>query len=170
MDILQTPSGFSSEAIAHHVGQYGPDRLLLPADVASLLNVSLKWLANLREGRSQFKGPPFVKLGKGRTSPIRYPLGDLSDWIASQPRQTHTTCHRFQDFLETGMGRWLYLVNDEALLAREFFGAINDDIHVSQQWRPRWLTAADVKAKRFFSAGDRLLTAAALRLDWHPQS
>jgi len=167
MTVSQVPSGFSAEALSEQVSQYGFDPLLTPAQVAAMLNVSPKWLADAREGRKQLSGPPYIKLGRGKTSPIRYPLAGLQEWRASFQTQTYT-CQRVSEFLDTGEGRWLYLVNDETLQAIEFFAAVWQHIVPNSKWRPRWMTAADVKAGRFFSAQNRLLSAAALQLDSAP--
>lgn len=164
MPTNQIPSGFSAEALTNALnldGLDGVDQLLTPAQVAAIIKLSTKWLANAREGRGQISGPPYIKLGPGKTAPIRYRASSLCDWMASFPTQTHT-CHRFYDFLATEEGRWLYLVNDETLQAIEFFEAAREHIVPNHKWRPRWMTAADVKAGRFFKAKDRLLTAAAL--------
>lgn len=52
----------------------GVDLLLRPEIVAELIGVDKKWLASAREGRKKIQGPPFIKLGEGRTAPIRYRL------------------------------------------------------------------------------------------------
>ena len=36
--------------------------------------------------RSKGLGPPYIKLGDFRTSPVRYPRKDLIDWIKTRPR------------------------------------------------------------------------------------
>lgn len=58
------------------------DVLLDTKTVAAMLGVSTKWLEAAREGRKETNGPPYVKLGQGRTAPIRYNLAILRDWMA----------------------------------------------------------------------------------------
>ena len=153
------PSGFSADALSQQLNQYGVDLMLTPAQVAAMLNVSTKWLANAREGRAQVSGPPYIKLGPGKTAPIRYPMAELGNWLASFQTQTYT-CHRVGEFLRTGEGRWLYLVNDATLEVKEFFEAAREYVVPNNKWSPRWLTAADVKAGRFFMRDGQRVSAA----------
>jgi hypothetical protein len=59
------------------------ERFLTPAEVAIVLKVSKKWLANAREGRKNIQGPPYIKLGPGRTAPVRYPVNAFKEWCAT---------------------------------------------------------------------------------------
>jgi excisionase family DNA binding protein len=52
--------------------------LLTPEEVADLLKVHLGTLENWRV---RGEGPPFVKLGNKRRSPVRYRRKDIEDWI-----------------------------------------------------------------------------------------
>ena len=53
----------------------------------------MKWLAAAREGRKALRGPDFVKIGEGRTSPVRYPLSSDIAWMQSfQVRDTTVMC------------------------------------------------------------------------------
>jgi hypothetical protein len=58
---------------------------LKPSEVAKLLGLDEKWLAAAREGRKGVYGPPFIKIGNGKTSPIRYPLDKLIEWMNTFP-------------------------------------------------------------------------------------
>lgn len=63
-----------------------PDTLWLkPSEVSKLIGLDEKWLAAAREGRKGIIGPHFIKLGTGKTSPIRYPLAELLKWMESIP-------------------------------------------------------------------------------------
>ena len=55
-----------------------PTELLTPEQVADLLKVSTGTLENWRV---KGDGPPFVKLGHKRRSPVRYRRKDVEDWI-----------------------------------------------------------------------------------------
>jgi len=48
-----------------------PDRLLKSSEVAKILDVSESTLARWR-GKNSSGGPPFIKLGKGKYSRVRY--------------------------------------------------------------------------------------------------
>jgi excisionase family DNA binding protein len=52
--------------------------LLTPEEVAELLKVHPGTLENWRV---RGEGPPFVKLGNKRRSPVRYRRKDVDDWI-----------------------------------------------------------------------------------------
>ena len=58
---------------------------LKPSEVARLIGLDEKWLAAAREGRKDITGPPFIKIGSGKTSPIRYPIDELINWMNSFP-------------------------------------------------------------------------------------
>jgi hypothetical protein len=64
----------------------GFERLLLPRDAASLLRVSLSFLA---KARMTGNGPPFVKIGRS----VRYPEGPLHLWTKSHVH--HSTSDRY---------------------------------------------------------------------------
>ena len=48
---------------------------------AEFLGVTVKTLAEMAMHR---EGPPFAKLGDGKTSPVRYPLDRLREWVDSR--------------------------------------------------------------------------------------
>lgn len=52
--------------------------LITPEQVAELLKVHPGTLENWRV---RGEGPPFVKLGNSRRSPVRYPRKAVEDWI-----------------------------------------------------------------------------------------
>ena len=88
---------------------------LRPAAAAKLLDVSLKWLSAAREGRKGIQGPPFKKLGHSRTSPVRYNLAALIDWVNSFPNMIsvhseQTPVQSFGQFLSvrSSSSRWLF--------------------------------------------------------------
>jgi hypothetical protein len=72
----------SSSAIKENV-KYPDAQWLKPHEVAKLKGLDEKWLAAAREGRMGLNGHPFIKIGIGKTSPIRYPLGELLKWMES---------------------------------------------------------------------------------------
>lgn len=142
----------------------GVDLLLRPEIVAELIGVDKKWLASAREGRKKIQGPPFIKLGEGRTAPIRYRLGAVMDWIAALEEKV-SGMHRiavphftYSDFLASGdsKGRWLYLVSRGGEAATEFFEALRGDEGLLKTGRPVWLTREEYERKRFVRAETRL--------------
>lgn len=56
--------------------------LMTPDEVADLLKVSHGTLENWRY---RGEGPPFVKLGSRRRSPVRYPRKGVDDWMFTAP-------------------------------------------------------------------------------------
>lgn len=141
----------SPEAIDANIVNPG-DYWLPPRAAAALLGVSEKWLANAREGRAGVEGPPFRKLGTGRTSPVRYNLGRLKEWLEQFPEMVDIAGRKssicsfseFQGLAGTGLRaieeRWLFawLKDGEPL---EFFQALKEGLAEAKP-APcyRWLT------------------------------
>jgi hypothetical protein len=59
--------------------------LLAPADLAKLLNVSERTLANWRY---KAYGPRYLKFGRSRRSLVLYPSDDLKKWLKEQARNS----------------------------------------------------------------------------------
>jgi predicted DNA-binding transcriptional regulator AlpA len=59
--------------------QQSATNLLTEHEVAPMLGVSP---ATLRSWRCRGIGPPYVKLGRGPKSPVRYNRGDIEQYIA----------------------------------------------------------------------------------------
>ena len=58
--------------------------LLTPKEVAALLRISQGTLENMRSRRA---GPPWVKLGTSKSSPVRYPREAVEKWLReAQPK------------------------------------------------------------------------------------
>jgi excisionase family DNA binding protein len=62
-----------------------PTELMTPEEVADLLKVSPGTLENWRY---RGEGPPFVKLGNKRRSPVRYPRKGVDDWMFTAPKDS----------------------------------------------------------------------------------
>jgi hypothetical protein len=62
--------------------------LLTPKEAASLLKVSLSWLA---KARMRGDGPPYMEIGRS----IRYPYDDLIRWMKG--RQRLSTSERYRE-------------------------------------------------------------------------
>lgn len=60
-----------------------PPRMLTRLQVAEILQVSCPTLSRWAADRV---GPPWVKLGDGDTSPVRYPADLLDEFIASRTK------------------------------------------------------------------------------------
>jgi predicted DNA-binding transcriptional regulator AlpA len=54
-------------------------RLLTPSEAATILRVSLSWLA---KARMRGDGPPFVRVGRS----VRYTEGSLQQWMKGRQR------------------------------------------------------------------------------------
>lgn len=70
------------------------DPWLTPQAVAEICGVTVAWLAAAREGRKAVRGPAYVKLGEGRTSPVRYPLSAVIAWRQSFKVHETTVMYR----------------------------------------------------------------------------
>lgn len=128
------------------------DYWLPPRAAAAIVGLSEKWLANAREGRSNVEGPPFRKLGAGRTSPVRYNLGRLKEWIEQFPEMVDLAGRQpsirsfaeFQDLAGTGIRaieeRWLFALPTQGKPV-DFFEALKQSM-VDGKPAPRyeWLT------------------------------
>lgn len=64
-----------------------PGDFLTPEQAAKVLHLSARTLEGMRY---RGDGPPFAKLGKGRSARILYRHADLVGWVASQVRQSTT--------------------------------------------------------------------------------
>jgi hypothetical protein len=146
-DPAMSPEAVEQNAVAPE------DRWLPPRATAAVLGVSEKWLAAAREGRKGVEGPPFRKLGTGKTSPVRYNLARLREWIESFPeivdlagRQSSLRSFAdFQGLIGTSMRaleeRWLFALDDGKPV--DFFQAINEGlVEHKPAMRYRWLTPA----------------------------
>lgn len=125
-------TSMSPEAIDSNIAN-PDDYWLPPRAAAAILGISEKWLANAREGRSGIEGPPFIKLGTGRTAPIRYNLGRLKDWLKQFPERVDLAGRQsslrsfaeFKDRLGTPKAlddRWLFAIGKEGPM--DFFEAL----------------------------------------------
>lgn len=144
-DPVMSPEAIDQNATAPE------DRWLPPRAAAAVIGVSEKWLAAAREGRKDIEGPPFRKLGKGKTSPVRYNLARLKEWIESFPEMVdlagrQSSLRSFADFqglVGTGMRaleeRWLFALDDGKPI--DFFQALNEGaVESKPATRYRWLT------------------------------
>lgn len=57
------------------------ETLLKSSEVAKLLGVSNQWLA---KARITGDSPPYIKFGKAHSSPVRYDLSEVQEWIAKR--------------------------------------------------------------------------------------
>ena len=132
------------------------ERWLRPAEAAAFIGFDVKWLADVREGRKGITGPPFIKVGSGRTSPIRYQLSSLIEWMKSFPVCLSTTRHdvvmrrNFVDFsaYATDSEKWLFSISRDGRQAIDVFEALKQG-NLPDGTRLRWLTLGDFKAQRF---------------------
>lgn len=58
-----------------------PDALLTTEQVGAWLQLDMQTLSNMRWKK---RGPVFLKLGGGRTAPVRYRRRDVESWLADQ--------------------------------------------------------------------------------------
>jgi hypothetical protein len=149
----------------------GIDPWLPPALAAEFAGVDTKWLANAREGRKRIQGPPYIKLGEGRTAPIRYRLSSLIAWMDSFKEQTSTTQRsvvphaNFGRFLANASDcdRWLFVVSPDGRSATNVFEKLTDNKLMSSA-KLQWLTRAEYTNRRFIRATLQLDAEALARL------
>jgi hypothetical protein len=144
-------------------------QLVTPKQAACILGVSVKWLAAAREGRKGIEGPPYIKLGNGRTAPIRYKLTSIQTWLAQFQEvvnscgATPTLFRSFGEFerLAKPNDVWLFALNEDMLTFDEFFRAVNAGT-VNGETRLSWLSRAQSETGRVFSR-ELAMTANMLR-------
>ena len=122
---------------------------LKPAEVSIMIGFDEKWLAAAREGRKGLVGPPFRKIGSGKTSPIRYPVDKLIIWMDSFPLQGVTTSQfsSFATFQHAGSVSdvWPFVLYDDGTMD-EIFRSINSG-KFAEQYRTRqiiWLANSSI--------------------------
>lgn len=124
------------------------DVLLDTKTVAAMLGFSIKWLEAAREGRKGIQGPPYVKLGQGRTAPIRYNLAQLRDWMSnlSHLLPDYQPCQHvdYKTFISSATPdeNWPFVVQEGSNRV-ELFKAINSgllggpDKQANVEWIPK---------------------------------
>lgn len=159
---MEKNPSFSLETLRANIPS-GVDPWLRPDVVAQITGLDSKWLAAAREGRKNLQGPPYVKIGNGRTAPIRYRLSSLIVWMESF-EERRSALHRsttlqgsFEQFMKSNSqtARWLFMVAPDGTDVFEFFEALPQEQIISR-WRPRWLTAADYVNRRLHLVKFRL--------------
>ncbi|WP_066702727.1 hypothetical protein [Curvibacter delicatus] len=99
------------------------DRWFSPKVIAAILGVDEKWLSSLREGLKGVEGPPYKKLGEGRSAPIRYNYGEFKKWLDEFPHLINTHGKVVSRFVSAGAffsgtdlnGSWLFAQNGDEL-------------------------------------------------------
>lgn len=66
------------------------DRWFSPKTIGAIFGLDDKWLSSVREGLKGIDGPPFKKLGTGKSAPIRYNYGKFKDWFDGFPSVINT--------------------------------------------------------------------------------
>jgi hypothetical protein len=101
---------------------------LKPSEVAKVIGLDEKWLASAREGKKGINGPPFIKIGNGKTSPIRYPLNELIKWMESFPLYISKSCRHtsYLSFLKSSSPEdlWPFILYDDGTF-EDIFKSVN---------------------------------------------
>lgn len=66
------------------------DRWFSSKTIAAICGLDEKWLSSVREGLKGIDGPPYKKLGHGKSAPIRYNYGMFKDWLNKFPSVINT--------------------------------------------------------------------------------
>lgn len=148
MDINEK-THLTSSVIKENV-KYPETLWLKPSEVAKLIGLDEKWLAAAREGRKGIVGPPFIKLGTGKTSPIRYPLAELLKWIESFPMSVSHNCPHssYASFLTLSSPKelWPFTLYEDGTFD-EIFNSINTG-RFDREYRTRqiiWLAKSALR-------------------------
>jgi hypothetical protein len=131
---------------------------LTPEQAATILGLSTKWLAAAREGRKGLEGPPYIKLGQGRTAPVRYKLGSLQQWLSQFEEVVNNAGARpsgysnFANFASTGLAddKWLFALDPDTMECVEFFQAVRSG-RFTEKSELRWVTHPNVAAGRLIA-------------------
>lgn len=130
----------SSDQIARELHQLSDEVLLTPPQLETIMQATSETLKNMR---ATGDGPPFLKLGDGEKSPVRYPLGEYRKWKSAHTYKntSQLTVSRFDSmgqFLSTAMWGDEYIVaHDADGIQWEFWEAIKADADVVDvQWKP----------------------------------
>lgn len=100
------------------------DRWFSPKSIATILGVDEKWINNVREGLKGVDGPPYKKLGTGKSAPIRYNYGLFKEWLDSFPHQINTHGKLYSRFASANQffsstdteGSWLFAQQGDELV------------------------------------------------------
>lgn len=131
--------------------------LLTPKQAAQIIGMSEKWLASARAGLKVVNGPPFIKLGEGRTAPIRYKLSSLQTWVTQFGEVINTSgatpaaCRSFHDFQSRAVAtdRWLFAIDPGTKRFDEFFQAVLAG-QIKSATALKWLSNDEVSSGRVF--------------------
>lgn len=130
----------SSEEIVRELHELSDEVLLTPPQMETIMQATSETLKNMR---AIGDGPPFMKLGDGEKSPVRYELGRYRKWKAAHTYKNTSQLNvsRFSgltDFLSTGMWGEEYIVaHDAGGIQWDFWEAIKADADiVDVQWKP----------------------------------
>lgn len=125
------------------------ERWLSPKALAAIFGVDEKWLSSVREGLKGIDGPPYKKLGEGRSAPIRYNYGKAKEWLDKFPSQINThgklaarSNSAAEFFADRDAGRhWLFAgVNGEPqdIIVAVNGGAFDSDKDPDVYWLTFW--------------------------------
>ncbi len=66
------------------------NRWFSPKTIGAIFGLDEKWLSSVREGLKGIDGPPFKKLGSGKSAPICYNYGKFKEWFDNLPKSTES--------------------------------------------------------------------------------
>lgn len=143
----QGPPSLPDEALEDVIAL--EDRWFSPKVLASILGIDEKWLSSVREGVKGVEGPPYKKLGEGRSAPIRYNYGKFLKWLDKFPDLINTSgkvAARFASaaefFAAEDLGqRWLFADADgepQDIIVAINSGAFESDNDPEVYWLTFW--------------------------------
>ncbi len=130
----------SSGQIVRELHELSDDVLLTPPQLEAIMQATSETLKNMR---ATGDGPPFVKLGGGEKSPVRYPVGEYRKWKATHTYKntSQLSVSRFSgmaDFLSNGQrGEEFIIAQDAEGIQWDFWEAIKAKaVIVDIRWKP----------------------------------
>ena len=155
-----TPWVLSPDEVARKLHTLSDELALTPPQAGAVLQTSLDQLSNWRVVGD---GPPFMKLGSGPKSPVRYRLGEIRKWLGERTfaNTAMANVSRFGslgNFLSTGEIQDFYLAAiDEAGDQWEFWESVERQLDIVEV---KWLRMGDMlegfrgQANRRYAEGE----------------
>lgn len=134
------PWVMSPEVVVSKIHTLSGESLLTPPQLAAILQTTEDQLKTMRETGD---GPPFIKLGNGAKSPVRYPVGPFRVWSERHTfnNTSQLNVSRFgsmADFLSTGAMDDVFVVaKDGQGRVWEFWESIRQEADITEVvWQP----------------------------------
>jgi len=130
------------------------DRWLSTKQAADAIGFDEDWLEGVRGGLKGVEGPPYKKIGNSRTSPIRYNLARLRQWMERFPEVVDSMGNKsslpsitaFFSSADRG-AQWLFALPESGPPV-DFFEALNEGTLEKDNLPTAWLDIAEWARKK----------------------